>query len=167
MLSTTTSSLSPGELPLFIGSNTGSATVTVEPLSSSRELLLQGQQPPQPTEQPQKPPEVCSWADEVAAEQSNAQNGSPKLRLIWKSAWPSSSLSAARLTPTVIPKRALTSFYQPRYRVPSFSTTTAAVLPSTPSLKFATDNYLFTNTLTRRHPRRSHTRFTPFVSHRR
>ena len=69
-----TSSSSSGELPLCIGSDTSSLTTTVGPISSTQELLLQGKQLPQSFQtvpQPPQPPHSSSWADEVAAKQSD------------------------------------------------------------------------------------------------
>ena len=77
-----TSSSSSGELHLYIGSDTRSHTATMGPPSSSKEFLLQGQQPvSQPPHSftlapqsvplpPTQPPHSSSWADEVELEQS-------------------------------------------------------------------------------------------------
>ena len=71
-------SSSPGELHLYIESDTSPPIAPTGPVSSSQELLLQGNvqathSPPSstaaPTEAPQ-PANLPSWADEAAAEQS-------------------------------------------------------------------------------------------------
>ena len=114
----TSSSSSGGELPLFIWSDSNSpAAIPPGTINSSQELLIKGQQPPQ---QP-------SWADEVAAEQSECstpetvvQNCSysgrvrgPKIRAPETMSVTTRMRTPRYESPTVPPRRPLQQVPQP------------------------------------------------------
>ena len=188
--SPTTSSSSSGELPLFIENDPSSPSVPIGPLSLSQQLLLQGSQllPPVPQSQQllslaqqlpflvQQPPtqftQSSSWADEVAAEQSDRSTPEklvPNLAYSGPVRGPRTRSQPLTCPSPVMPTPLYFSTTTPSHR---YGPTTPPLRPQ-PNLPqppphdrpASTDNYHCTDLFPRDAPELCRTRSTRYVHH--